>query len=95
LLSPENSQGNGKGNRDDIGAEVLMTMDSMEDCQCYECANNSENEISLCGGKGGCDDDLMIADTGASVHIRKNTQILFDIKEEKCTVKYGNGTHSI
>jgi hypothetical protein len=54
-----------------------MTMDSKEDCRCFECGKNDDNEISLYGDKGGCNDDLMIADTGASVHIRKKTQNLF------------------
>jgi hypothetical protein len=39
-------------------------------------------------------EDIMIADTGATVHIRKDTTDMFDIKEEKCVVKYGYGSYS-
>jgi hypothetical protein len=38
--------------------------------------------------------DLMIADTGATVHMRRNTDGMFDLRHEKCIVKYGNGSSS-
>ena len=40
------------------------------------------------------DDSLMIADTGATVHTRRNTDGMFDMRGEKCIVRYGNGAHS-
>jgi hypothetical protein len=37
------------------------------------------------------DVSLMIADSGATVHMRRHTDDMFDMREEKCVVKYGNG----
>jgi hypothetical protein len=39
-------------------------------------------------------DDSMIADTGATVHIRKDTSNMYDLREGKCIVKYENGSTS-
>jgi hypothetical protein len=38
--------------------------------------------------------DLMIADAGATVHMRRTTDGMFDLREEKCVIKYRNGSSS-
>jgi hypothetical protein len=36
----------------------------------------------------------MIADSGASVHMRRNTDGMFDLRDEKCVINYENSAHS-
>jgi hypothetical protein len=51
-------------------------------------------EYGLITEKHDFDDNLMIADTGATVHMRRNTDGMFDLRREKCVVRYGNGSQS-
>jgi hypothetical protein len=54
-----------------------------------------ENEYYLITDDGNECDEFMIADTGATVHIRRNAEGMFDLRDEKCVVRYGNGAHSL
>jgi hypothetical protein len=51
-------------------------------------------EFCLAIGKIDDSDEYMIADTGATVHMRKNTEGMFDLRHEQSVIKYGNGSQS-
>jgi hypothetical protein len=53
--------------------------------------DNKVEEFCLVIGKINVCDEYMIADTGATVHMRKNTEGMFDLPHEQCVIKYGNG----
>ena len=76
-----------------VTEEEIKTLMYPKDIEGLRIAMKSE-EFCLASYDTDLDDSLMIADTGATVHMRRNTDGMFDIREEKCIVRYGNGAHS-
>jgi hypothetical protein len=54
----------------------------------------SDDEYCLITALSEIGDDIMIADTGATFHMRRNTEGMFDLRNDKCIVRYGHGSHS-
>jgi hypothetical protein len=82
------------GMAEEKGGVALMMLSEKDSFHCYDCEPVIHSEMCLTNNEDIIAEELMIADTGATVHIRKNTNNMFDIKEEPFIVKYGNGTYS-
>ncbi|KAG7355197.1 hypothetical protein IV203_004553 [Nitzschia inconspicua] len=79
-----------------IGCEISYTDEDMNKwCTVHEVEELEEDKVCLTvGTKNKVDDNLMIGDTGATVHMRLNTSGMYDLRKEKCVIKYGNRAHS-
>ncbi|KAG7336872.1 reverse transcriptase RNA-dependent DNA polymerase, partial [Nitzschia inconspicua] len=79
-----------------IGLETTYTDEEMNEwCTVHEIEEQEVDEVCLTTGlKKRIDDNLMIGDSGATVHMRRDTSGMYDLREEKCIIKYGNGAQS-
>ncbi|KAG7340680.1 integrase core domain containing protein [Nitzschia inconspicua] len=79
-----------------IGREIAYTDEEMNEwCTVPETEEQEVDEVCLTTGlKNRIDDNLMIGDSGATVHMRRDTSGMYDLREEKCIIKYGNGAQS-
>ncbi|KAG7343615.1 gag-polypeptide of LTR copia-type [Nitzschia inconspicua] len=79
-----------------IGRETTYTDEEMNEwCTVHEIEEQEVDEVCLTTGlKKRIDDNLMIGDSGATVHMRRDTSGMYDLREEKCVIKYGNGAQS-
>jgi hypothetical protein len=69
---------------DDLDTRIVFDIDYLSE----------GDEICLASDLTDVGIEYMIADTGATVHMRKNTDGMYDLRHEKCVVKYGNGSSS-
>ncbi|KAG7344883.1 gag-polypeptide of LTR copia-type [Nitzschia inconspicua] len=75
--------------------DLVLIIPNDDDSTVHEVEELEVDEVCLTTGmKNRVDDNLMIGDSGATVHMRRDTSGMYDLREEKCVIKYGNGAQS-
>jgi hypothetical protein len=90
LSDGDDSSADDNGDELQEGYEYLKDDDTDED----NSYNEDVDEFCLAIGNKDVNEDYMIADCGATIHIRKNSEGMFDLRHEQCVIKYGNGSQS-